>query len=135
MADETLFQFLSDKLSTYYGFSFFKIDEAGREAERLENGDVIRRLIKVDRYPLNAFIDDEESSRAAKLSGLLHDHYNRYYKAEDLEGYHSIEDAIRASAADLTTKYEGAFGRLKTRLKSFGYPPGHTSPQMRIRAR
>lgn len=134
LPDETLFDFLSDKLSTYYGLSFFKISDDGWEAEPLEGGDVVRRLIKVDMISAQRFIDDEESSRAAKLSRLLHDHYNRYYKSEDLEGYNSIEDAIRASASDLTAKYEGAFGRLTTRLKDFGYPPGHTSPQMRIRA-
>ena len=134
LPDETLFDFLSDKLSTYYGLSFFKISEDGREAEPLEGGDVVRRLIKVDMISAQRFIDDEESSRAAKLSRLLHDHYNRYYKSEDLEGYNSIEDVIRASAANLTAKYEGTFGRLTTRLKDFGYPPGHTSPQMRIRA-
>ena len=131
---ESLFDFLSDKLSTYYGLSFFKISEDGRETEPLEGRDVVRRLIKVDMVPAQRFIDDEESSRAAKLSKLLHDHYSRYYKSEDLEGYNSIEDAIRASAADLTDKYEGAFGRLTTRLKDFGYPPGHKSPKMRIRA-
>ena len=132
--DETLFEFLSDQLSTYFGLSFYKISADGREAERLDGGDVVRRLIKVDMISAQRFIDDEESSRAARLSRLLHDHYNRYYKSEDLDGYNSIEDAIRATAADLTDKYEGAFGRLTTRLKDFGYPPSHSSPQMRIRA-
>ena len=134
LPDETLFDFLSDRLSKYYGLSFFKISEDGREAELLKGGDVVRRLIKVDMIPAQRFIDDEESSRASKLSRLLHDHYDRYYKSEDLEGYSSIEDAIRVSAAELTAKYERAFGRLTTRLRDFGYPPGHTSPQMRIRA-
>ena len=134
LLDETLFQFLSDKLSTYYGLSFLKISDDGKESEPLENGDVIKRLIKVDMISAQRFIDDEESSRAARLSRLLHEHYNRYYKSEDLEGFNSIEDAIKASAADLTTRYEGAFGRLTTRLKSFGYPQGHSSPRMRIRA-
>lgn len=134
LPEESLFDFLSDKLSTYYGLSFFKISEDGRETEPLESGDVVRRLIKVDMIPAQRFIDDEESSRAAKLSRLLHDHYNRYYKSEDLEGYNSIEDAIRASATELTDKYEGAFRRLTTRLQDFGYPPGHKSPKMRIRA-
>ena len=134
LSEVTLYDFLSDKLSTYYDLSFFKISENGSEVEPLESGDVIRRLIKMDLIPAQRFIDDEESSRATKLSRLLHDHYNSYYKSEDLEGYNLIEDAISASAADLTIKYEGAFGRLTTRLKDFGYPPGHTSPEMRIRA-
>lgn len=134
LSEETLFDFLAENLSQYYGLSFFKISEDGQEAEPLESGDVIRRLIKVDMISAQRFIDDEESSRAAKLSRLLHDHYNLYYKSEDLEGYNSIEDTIRASAGDLTAKYEQAFGRLTTRLRDFGYPPGHTSPQMRIRA-
>jgi len=134
LPEETLFEFLSDKLTTYYGTSFFKISADGSEAEPLDGGDVIKRLIKVDAISAQRFIDDEESSRAAKLSRLLHDHYNRYYKTEDLDGYNSIEDAIKASAADLTEKYEGAFSRLTDRLKSFGYPQGHSSPQMRVRA-
>ena len=132
--DETLFQFLSGNLLTYYGLSFFKISEDGVEAESLKNGDIIKPLIKVDKIPAQRFIDDEESSRAAKLSKLLHDHYNLYYKSDDLEGYNSIEDVIKTAATDLTTKYDGAFGRLKSRLQSFGYPTGQTSPQMRIKA-
>ena len=134
LSNETLFEFLADKLSTYYGLSFFKISEDGKDVEALKNGDVIKRLIKVDMISAQRFIDDEESARATTLSRLLHDHYNRYYKSENLVGYNSIEDTIKIIAADLTTKYEGAFGRLTQRLESFGYPPGHKSPQMKIRA-
>lgn len=132
--DETLFQFISDELSTYYDFSFCKISEDGTEVEPLESNKIIGRLIKVDMISAQRFMDDEESSRAAKLSKLLHDHYNRYYQSQNLKGYNSIEDLIKDSAAELTEKYQSAFERLTTSLQNFGYPPGHKSPRLSIKA-
>ena len=131
---QTLFEFLSEKFSDHYSLSFFKISADKKESEPLENGDVIRRLLKIDMISAQRFIDDGESSRATKLSRLLHDHYNRYYKSKNLEDYDSIEEAIKSSLDNLTEKYEKTFKRLKTRLENFGYPPGHTSPQMKIKA-
>lgn len=132
--EESLCEFLTTRFAQYYDVSYFKVAPDGREAEELDGGEIVRRLIKVDMITAQRHIDDDESSRAAKLSKLLHDHYSKYYQAEDLEGFNAIEDAISESAAGLTEKYGGAFGRLTTRLKSFGYPQGHTTPDLRIRA-
>lgn len=78
--------------------------------------------------------DDDEGSRSAKLSKLLHDHYERFYQVDDAAGYQAIEDALMESAGDLTSKYGKAFGRLTKRLQSFGYPPGQKAPDLRVRA-
>jgi hypothetical protein len=64
----------------------------------------------------------------------LHDYYTRYYKVGDAEGFNAVEDALRDSATGLTKVYEGAFERLNKRLKGYGYPPGQTTPDLRIRA-
>lgn len=131
---QTLFEFLADHLHLYYKTKTYKISEDGSKAQALDNNDVLKRLVKIDTISAQRHLDDEEATGAAKLSRLLHDHYNRYYKVEHVEGAQEIEDAIKTSSALLTGKYVGAFGRLTGRLKTFGYPQGHASPDLLIKA-
>ncbi|KZD12388.1 ATP-dependent nuclease [Oceanibaculum pacificum] len=132
--NQTLCDFLRDSFRTYFSRSYFKVSHDGKEVEKLEDGAILKRLLKIDVVPAQRHVDDDDNSRSAKLSKLLHDHYTKFYKANDADGYQVIEDALRDSAADLTTKYSAAFGRLTTRLQSFGYPQGQVAPDLRVRA-
>ncbi|MGJ4917829.1 AAA family ATPase [Bradyrhizobium oligotrophicum] len=131
---QTLFEFLAANLQLYYKTKTYKISEDGSKAKALDSNDVLNLLIKIDTISAQRHLDDEEATGAAKLSRLLHDHYNRYYKVEHVEGAKDIEDAIKSSSETLTRKYVGAFGRLTGRLKTFGYPQGHASPDLLIKA-
>ncbi|QDX25095.1 AAA family ATPase [Sphingomonas suaedae] len=132
--DDTLCDFLNDRYRDYFGRTFYRVSEKGDEAEALKDGGVLKRLLRIDIIPAQRHVDDDESRQAAKLSRLLHDHYTRYYKVGDAEGFNAVEDALRDSATGLTKVYEGAFERLNKRLKGYGYPPGQTTPDLRIRA-
>lgn len=134
IANQTLCEFLRDSYLTYFSRSYFKLSQDGKEIEKLEDGAVLKRLLKIDVVPAQRHVDDDDNSRSAKLSKLLHDHYTKFYKANDSAGYQVIEDALRDSAAELTTKYGAAFGRLTKRLQSFGYPQGQSAPDLRVRA-
>src|SRR3569833_2896766 len=85
-----LFEFLSESINDYYGLHFSKISEGGRQVEALENGKIVERLIRIDMVPAQRYMDDDESPRAAKLSKLLHEHYKRYYKIENADGFFSF---------------------------------------------
>ncbi len=130
----TLFEFLIDALPSFYKAAVYKISDDGKKAAPLESLDILRRILRVDIISAQRHMDDDETAGAAKISRLLHDHYNRYYKIEEIEGAAEIEDAVKSSAETLTKKYSGAFKRLTDRLKEFGYPQGHTSPNMLIKA-
>ncbi len=130
----TLCEFLRDSFRTYFSRSYYKVSLDGREAEKLEDGAIPKRLLKIDLVPAQRHVDDDDNARSAKLSKLLHDHYTKFYKVNDAAGYQVIEDALTASAADLTTKYDSAFGRLTKRLQNFGYPQGQAAPDLRVRA-
>lgn len=132
--NEGLCEFLKTRFRDYHGRAYFKVSADGREAEPLKDGGVIKRLLRIDVIPAQRHVDDDESHRAARISRLLHDHYTRYYKTGGAAGYQAVEDALATSAADLTKVYEAAFGRLKNRLKGYGYPPGQSAPDLRIRA-
>ncbi|MDD3182284.1 MAG: AAA family ATPase [Alphaproteobacteria bacterium] len=132
---QTLIEFLKDSFRNYYGRCYFKVSENGKESVELDDGTLIKRLLRIDVVPAQRHVDDDDNnSRSAKLSRLLHDHYTRFYKVDDVSGYQAIEDALSASATDLTQRYGSAFGRLTTRLKNFGYPQGQTAPDLRVRA-
>lgn len=133
-AEESLCEFLTDRYRDYFGRSFFKVSEDGKEAQELEDGGILKRLLRIDVVPAQRHVDDDESRQAAKLSRLLHDHYTRYYKVGDTDGFHAVEDALKESAEGLTEVYKSAFERLNRRLKGYGYPPGQTTPDLRIRA-
>lgn len=132
--DTTLCDFLKDNFREHFKRVFFKVSPDGKEVERLDDGGLLKSLLRIDIVPAQRHVDDDEGSRSAKLSKLLHDHYERFYQVDDAAGYQAIEDALTQSAGDLTGKYGKAFGRLTTRLQSFGYPPGQKAPDLRVRA-
>lgn len=134
IVNQTLCEFLKDSFRSYYSRNYSKVSQDGKEAEKLEDGAILKRLLKIDVVPAQRHVDDDDNARSAKLSKLLHDHYTKFYKANDAAGYQVIEDALRDSAADLTNKYGAAFGRLTTRLQTFGYPQGQAAPDLRVRA-
>lgn len=132
--DQNLCEFLRDSFRDYFKRTFFKVSQDGKEVEALEDGALLKMLLRIDIVPAQRHVDDDEGSRSAKLSKLLHDHYERFYRVDDAAGYQAIEDALAQSASDLTDKYGLAFGRLTKRLQSFGYPPGQKAPDLRVRA-
>lgn len=132
--EDSLHDFLTERYRDYFGRTFFKVAENGNEAEALKDTGVLKRLLRIDVIPAQRHVDDEESRQAAKLSRLLHDHYTRYYKVGDEKGFHAVEDALKDSARGLTEVYKAAFERLNKRLKGYGYPPGQSTPDLRIRA-
>lgn len=132
--ETSLHDFLKDTYADYFGRTYYKVSTDGRETEALDDGKVLSRLLKINVVSANRHVDDDESVKAAKLSRLLHEHYTRFYKVDDEEGYLAIEDALATSANALTKQYGGAFTRLTTRLKQFGYPQGQVAPDLRIRA-
>lgn len=132
--DQSLCDFLKACFAQHYGRTYAKVSLDGTEVVELEDSSSLRKLLKVDVVPAQRHVDDDDSSRSAKLSKLLHDHYTRFYKVDDAAGYQAIENALSDSAADLTEKYGTAFGRLTKRLQSFGYPQGQNTPDLRVRA-
>lgn len=132
--DVTLCDYLKETFRDHFKRAFFKVSPDGAEVESLEDGNLLKSLLRIDIVPAQRHVDDDEGSRSAKLSKLLHDHYERFYQVDDAAGYQAIEDALMASAGDLTEKYGKAFGRLTKRLQSFGYPPGQKAPDLRVRA-
>lgn len=132
--DQNLCEFLRDTFRRYFTRSFFKVSEDGTEVEPLGDGAAVKSLLKIDVVPAQRHVDDEDSNKSAKLSKLLHDHYTRFYRVDDAAGYQAIEDALSASASDLTDKYGKAFVRLTNRLQGFGYPQGQVAPDLRVRA-
>ncbi len=101
---QTLCDFLSGSFRSYFTRSYYKVSLDGKEAERIEDGAILKRLLRIDVVPAQRHVDDEEGARSAKLSRLLHDHYTKFYKTSDATGYQTIEDALRNSAAELTEK-------------------------------
>ena len=71
----TLYDILADDIHAFYGFVYSKVSPDGMDAQRLDDGAVIAKLIRVDMISAQRYIDDEEASQAAKLSKLLHAHY------------------------------------------------------------
>ncbi|PQA87564.1 AAA family ATPase [Hyphococcus luteus] len=132
--DLSLCEYLKDTFRDHFKRIFFKVSLDGKEVEKLDDGGLLKSLLRIDIVPAQRHVDDDEGIRSAKLSKLLHDHYQRFYQLDDAAGYQAIEDALTQSADDLTDKYGKAFGRLTTRLQSFGYPPGQKAPDLRVRA-
>lgn len=132
--DLSFCDYLSATFRDHYKRSFFKVSPDGNEIERLDDGSLLKSLLRIDIVPAQRHVDDDEGSRSAKLSKLLHDHYERFYQVDDAAGYLAIEDALAQSAGNLTEKYGKAFGRLTKRLQNFGYPSGQKAPDLRVRA-
>ncbi len=132
--DQSLLEFLRENFRDHFKRRFFKVSLDNKEVETLEESGLLKGLLRIDIVPAQRHVDDDEGSRSAKLSKLLHDHYERFYRLDDAAGYQAIETALTESASDLTNKYSLAFGRLAKRLRSFGYPPGQEAPDLRVRA-
>jgi len=132
--DQNLCEFLRGSFRDYFKRIFFKVSLDNEEVEILEESGFLKTLLRIDIVPAQRHVDDDEGSRSAKLSKLLHDHYERFYRVEDAAGYLAIENALTESASDLTEKYSLAFSRLTKRLQSFGYPSGQKAPDLRVRA-
>jgi hypothetical protein len=94
---QSLFDFLGDNLNQYFKISSSKISEDGTKARALESNEVLKRLLRIDTISAQRHLDDEEATGAAKLSRLLHDHYNQYYKVENVEGANEIEAAVKSN--------------------------------------
>ncbi|WP_448955557.1 ATP-dependent nuclease [Labrys neptuniae] len=132
--DLALCDYLKDTFRDHFKRMFFKVSPDGKEIVKLDDSGLLKSLLRIDIVPAQRHVDDDEGSRSAKLSKLLHDHYERFYQVDDAAGFQAIEDALTHSAGDLTGKYGKAFGRLTKRLQNFGYPPGQKAPDLRVRA-
>ena len=85
--------------------------------------------------PWQCHIDDQENSRATRLSHLLHAHYEKHYKDE--ETWTSTKESRSHSeihATDLGLKYMSAFEGLIQSLSRFGYAQRRGAPSIAIRA-
>jgi putative ATP-dependent endonuclease of the OLD family len=132
-AGDTLFDYLLANLGTAYAVSYYKVAPLGQEVEKLENGAVLDRLLKVDFVFAQRHIDDQENSRATRLSHLLYAQYEKHHKSAEPQNHEEIERTLAAHAKDLGSKYMTAFGGLIESLKRFGYPQKR-APSMSIRA-
>lgn len=130
---DTLFDYLLANLGKAYSICYYKVAPAGAEVEKLENGAVIERLLKVDFVFAQRHIDDLENSRATRLSHLLYAQFEKHHKSAEPESHEEIERSLAAHAKDLGAQYMTAFGGLIESLKRFGYPQKR-APTMSIRA-
>jgi putative ATP-dependent endonuclease of OLD family len=126
-----LVDFLAERLSEFYALSVYKVAPVTGALELLKDRAVLDRLLKIDFLPAQRHMEDQESAQATRLSRLLNTHYERRYKKAEPAGYESLELAVRAQSADLTSKYREAFKDLKDSLTTFGYPQ---TPNLTIRA-
>lgn len=131
---DTLREFLRDTLPRYFKRTYYKVARSKLEVEKLDDGGTVENLIKVSTVPAQRHVDDDETSTAVKISRLLHEHFIKFYRFDDAEGFENLEAALEQSTGDLTKQYGQTFKRLTDRLKTFGYPQGHTPPDLRIRA-
>jgi len=131
---DTLREFLRDTLPRYFKRTYYKVARSKLEVEELDDGGAVENLIKVSTVPAQRHVDDDETSTAVKISRLLHEHFIKFYRFDDAEGFESLEAALEQSTGELTKQYGQTFKRLTDRLKTFGYPQGHIPPDLRIRA-
>lgn len=130
---DTLFGYLLANLGIFYSVYYHKVALTGAEIEKLENGRVLDRLLKVDFVFAQRHIDDQENSRSTRLSNLLYEQYERHHKSAEPQNHEDIERSLAAHAKDLGSKYMTAFSGLIESLKRFGYPQKR-APSMSIRA-
>lgn len=130
---ETLFAFLAPRMNEHYSLTMYKVAPDGDESERVEDHKILDRLIKVNFVFAQRHIDDQEHSRATRLSHLLHAHYEKHYKTAEPEDHRQIEDSLKAYAETLGSRYMKAFDGLIGNLRQFGYPQ-RRAPAMAIKA-
>ena len=132
-ADASLFDFLIENLNKYYGLAYYKLRPDGKEVSKLADGKVTARLLKIDFVFAQRHIDDQENSRATRLSHLLHAHYEKHYKDKKPDKHEEIEKSLKIHATDLGLKYMSAFEGLIQSLSRFGYAQ-RRAPSIAIRA-
>lgn len=130
---ETLFAFLGTRMKEHYGLVLYKVAPDDSESERIEDHGILDRLIKVNFVFAQRHIDDQEHSRATRLSHLLHAHYEKHYKTAEPEDHRQIEDSLKAYAVTLGGRYMKAFDGLIGNLRQFGYPQ-RRAPSISIKA-
>lgn len=130
--EDTLVQFLADRLGDYYALQIYKIAPDGSEREPIEDKAILAKLIRIDFMPAQRHMEDQESStQATRLSRLLNTHYERRYKVDDPASYEELDQAVRAQSIGLTGRYAAAFDDFTKSLLLFGVP---STPNLTIRA-
>ena len=135
--EETLLrEVIKKSIESYYEHACFKVSPDGTAEERLPEKDklIIKRLIRLNMVPAQRYVDDHEGSRAAKLSQLLHTHYQAYVQKAKPEVSEQVDDAVADSAKELTNQYAKGFAPLLDELQGFGYPQGAAKPDLKITA-
>ena len=132
--DTRLRDLVQKSIESYYEHIHFKVSPDGATQERLADKSVLKRLVRLDMVPAQRYVDNHEGSRAAKLSQLLHTHYQAYVQQTAPEISEQVDDAVADSAKALTAEYAKGFAPLLTELKGFGYPQGTAKPDLRITA-
>lgn len=130
---ESLLAFLDRRLHDLYGFLYYKVDAATGARERLSNGNALSQLLRVDFVAAQRHIDDQEATKATRLSTLIHRDYNRRQKASGGHDVSELEKALGTHSLSLTELYKTTFAPLMSDLARFGYPQKRT-PQLSIKA-
>lgn len=130
---ESLPAFLDRRLHDVYGFFHYKVDAATGARERLANGNALSQLLRVDFVAAQRHIDDQEATKATRLSTLIHRDYNRRQKASGGHDVSELEKALGTHSLSLTELYKTTFAPLVSDLARFGYPQKRT-PQLSIKA-
>ncbi len=130
--DQSLVDYLASTLHDHYKLDQFKLSPDGSQAERLPDRGILQRLIRIDVVSAQRHIDDrEESSKATRLSTLLHAHYERRYKIDSPNDFKALEKTLRGQSTALGPQYVKAFDGLMKGLAKFGHPE---SPKLTVRA-
>lgn len=131
---QSLFDFVTERLSEHYALTCYKVDPATGERAPLADRSVLKKLIQIDFVAAQRHIDDQEKgAQATRLSRLLHSHYERRYKKVEPVNFKALENAIKRASGDLSSHYVEAFAGLIDGLSKFGYPQ-EKSPKLTIRA-
>ena len=128
-----MFAFLGTRMKEHYGLVLYKVAPDDSESERIEGPKILDRLIKVNFVFAQRHFDDQEHSRATRLSHLLHAHYEKHYKTAEPEDHRQIEDSLKVYAVTLGGRYMKAFDGLIGNLLQFGYPQ-RRAPSISIKA-
>jgi putative ATP-dependent endonuclease of the OLD family len=130
--DQSVTDYLAATLHDHYKLDLYKLSPDGTLSEKLADRRMLQRLIRIDVVSAQRHIDDrEESSKATRLSTLLHAHYERRYKVDAPLDFKALEKTLREQSAALGPQYVKAFDGLMKGLTKFGHPE---SPKLTVRA-
>lgn len=133
-ADQSLYDFLKDNLNKYYVRTYYKVSPKNdHDLEKLEEKNILDRLIMINFISAQRHIDDKETGRSTKLSQLLHEYFDKQYRQSDPDAVEKIEEILKEEVKKFGDQYEKVFKDLIENLKNFGYPDGK-GPSMVIRA-